>query len=91
MPRSRATATFRHASHFANAARRSVGVERTALRPRASVLTPEDVILHKPIAGRSQDLVDSETILAAKIGLDESYIERWCEFWDVVDSWKSLR
>jgi len=41
-----------------------------------AVLTPEDVIVHKLIAGRSQDRADVEAILAAGVPLDDDYIER---------------
>ncbi len=56
----------------------------------ARVLTPEDVIVHKLIAGRSQDIADIEAILAAKQTLDEGYIEQWAAYWDVLASWRSL-
>jgi hypothetical protein len=55
------------------------------------VLSPEDVIVHKLIAGRTQDLADIEAILAAGIPLDERYIERWAAFWEVSDRWRALR
>jgi predicted nucleotidyltransferase len=55
------------------------------------VLTAEDVIVHKLIAGRTQDRADIEAILAAKVPLDESYIERWAAFWGVLDDWRALR
>jgi predicted nucleotidyltransferase len=58
---------------------------------RISVLTPEDVIVHKLIAGRSQDIADIEAIIAARVPLDESYIDRWTRFWDVFDRWTELR
>lgn len=54
------------------------------------VLTPEDVILHKLIAGRTQDRADVEAILASGIALDESYVERWARFWDVLEDWRAL-
>lgn len=57
----------------------------------ASVLAPEDVIVHKLIAGRTQDLADIEAILGAKVALDEDYIERWAEFWDVLEAWRGMR
>ena len=57
----------------------------------ARVLTPEDVIVHKLIAGRSQDLADIEAILQAKVLLDEGYIERWAAFWEVTERWRALR
>jgi hypothetical protein len=55
------------------------------------VLTPEDVIVHKLIAGRSQDIADIEAILSAGVPLDENYIERWVQFWDVAELWSALR
>jgi hypothetical protein len=58
---------------------------------RVRVLTPEDVIVLKLIAGRTQDLADVEAILAARPSLDEAYLERWAEFWEVLDAWRRLR
>ena len=55
------------------------------------VLTPEDVIVLKLIAGRAQDLADLEAILAARISLDEPYIEGWAERWEVLDLWRRVR
>jgi predicted nucleotidyltransferase len=55
------------------------------------VLAPEDVIVLKMIAGRAQDVADIEAILAAKPALDERHIERWAEFWSVLDLWRRLR
>jgi hypothetical protein len=55
------------------------------------VVAPEDVIVLKLIAGRAQDLADIEAILAAKVALDEGYLERWAEFWDVLEPWRRLR
>ena len=55
------------------------------------VLTVEDVIVHKLIAGRYRDLADIEEILESKPSLQEEYIERWAEFWGVLDLWQSLR
>jgi len=55
------------------------------------VLTAEDVIVHKLIAGRSQDRADIEAILATGLRLDESYIEHWARFWEVSELWDTLR
>jgi hypothetical protein len=55
------------------------------------VLAPEDVIVFKLIAGRSQDLADVESILAARPLLDESYLESWAKAWDVLEIWRRLR
>jgi hypothetical protein len=38
-----------------------------------------------------QDLADIEAILAAKVPLDEAYVERWAVFWEVLDVWRRLR
>ena len=54
------------------------------------VLTAEDVIIHKLIAGRSQDIADIEAILAAAVPLDETYIAKWVAFWDVTERWAKL-
>lgn len=55
------------------------------------VLTAEDVIVHKLIAGRTQDLADVEAILAAGVPLDREYVERWARFWEVLDRWHEAR
>ena len=57
----------------------------------ALVLSPEDVIVHKLIAGRTQDLADIEAILDARVALDESYIEGWATYWEVGARWRVLR
>lgn len=54
-------------------------------------LTPEDVIVHKLIAGRSRDLDDIESILAARIAFDEAYVVEHARAWDVEDRWRQLR
>ena len=54
------------------------------------VLAVEDVIVHKLIAGRYQDLADIEAILDAEISFDRSYVERWAEFWEVLDRWRAF-
>lgn len=55
------------------------------------VLAPEDVIVLKLVAGRAQDVADIEAILAAKVPLDEPYLESWAERWEVLDLWRRLR
>lgn len=54
-------------------------------------LAPEDVILHKLIAGRPRDLDDIQNILDAAPTLDEAYLEGWAEAWDVLEPWHRLR
>jgi hypothetical protein len=55
------------------------------------VLAVEDVILFKLIAGRTQDVADVESILAANPALDLDYLEGWARAWDVLDSWLRVR
>jgi len=57
----------------------------------AFVLTPEDVVIHKLIAGRTQDLADVEAILAAGTPLDEDYVAYWVDFWEVRERWRAVR
>ena len=66
-------------------------VEKLSNGPSVAVLTAEDVIIHKLIAGRSQDVADIEAIVAAGVALDDAYIDRWVAFWDVGQSWAALR
>ena len=54
------------------------------------VLTPEDVILHKLIAGRFQDLADIEAILETSIKLDLDYLTKWINVWEAEDLWVQL-
>lgn len=56
-----------------------------------SVLSAEDVIVHKLIAGRAQDIADIEAILASDPELDHAYIERWAGYWEVEECWTELR
>ena len=55
------------------------------------VLAVEDVIVHKLIAGRYQDMADIEAILDAGVAVDTSHVERWAEFWEVLDRWRAFR
>ena len=55
------------------------------------VLTVEDVIVHKLIAGRYRDLADIEEILESGTPLQADYIERWAQFWEVLDRWHGFR
>ena len=66
-------------------------VESVAGVGATPVLTVEDVIVHKLIAGRHQDLADVEAILEAAVPIEEAYVERWAAFWDVLDRWRALR
>lgn len=70
-----------------------VPYQRTAIeRGRPSrVLTAEDVIIHKLIAGRPRDRDDIRSILAADTELDEAYLAEWCDAWGVADEWARLQ
>lgn len=65
-----------------------VEYQREALRrARDHVLTVEDVIIHKLIAGRPRDLDDIRSILEAGVALDHEYLGRWIAEWDVAERW----
>lgn len=53
--------------------------------------SPEDIIVSKLIAGRPQDLVDIKKIYDALSDLDQKYIEKWSEVWDVRDRWEKVK
>lgn len=55
------------------------------------VLTAEDVIVHKLIAGRARDVDDIASILATGLVLDEAYIATHAEAWGVLDRWRTAR
>jgi putative intracellular protease/amidase len=62
--------------------------QRLALRRAVGgVLTPEDVIVHKLIAGRPRDLDDIASICAAGLALDEAYIVEHATAWGVLERW----
>jgi predicted nucleotidyltransferase len=54
------------------------------------VLRIEDVIVHKLIAGRTQDIADIEAILATRPSFDRGFVERWAEFWELTDRWRAV-
>jgi predicted nucleotidyltransferase len=56
-----------------------------------AVLRVEDVLIHKLIAGRNRDLDDIESILESGVALDEAYLDRWIEIWEVRERWSALR
>jgi predicted nucleotidyltransferase len=55
------------------------------------VLSVEDVIIHKLIAGRPRDIGDLQSILEVDRPLDEAYLDRWTRFWEVRETWAALR
>lgn len=54
------------------------------------VLSVEDVIVHKLIAGRPRDLDDITSILATGPDLDEEYIKIHAAAWGVLERWRGL-
>ena len=72
---------------------RSALARRQTRTPYESVQLPvvsaEDLIVYKLIAGRTQDFADVEKVIAAQSAaenpLDWTYIEKWCGEWDVAD------
>jgi hypothetical protein len=53
------------------------------------VVSPEDLIVYKLIAGRTQDFADVEVVITAlaveQRALDWTYIDKWCAEWDVAE------
>ena len=78
-----------------------IDYQRTALRRARQetlaggivtrVLTVEDVIIHKLIAGRSRDDADVEAILDANHSLDGDYLNHWLDQWEVADRFAALQ
>lgn len=46
--------------------------------------------MHKLIAGRYQDMADIEAILDGGVVVDACYVERWAEFWEVLNRWRAF-
>jgi hypothetical protein len=46
--------------------------------------SPEDLIIHKIIAGRPKDLEDARVVLAKNPDMDKAYIERWLQDFEKV-------
>lgn len=59
------------------------------------VVTPEDLVVYKLIAGRTQDWADLEAVLRTLAlgarSIDWPYVERWCAQWDATDRLAELR
>jgi hypothetical protein len=60
-------------------------------RARDGALTPDDVIVHKPIAWRPNDMDDVWEIPATGVALDGAYIERWAQAREVLDRRRDVR
>lgn len=57
---------------------RTVRVGRT----RVNFASPEDLVVHKMVAGRPRDLEDVHSILLKNPGLDSTFIARWLSEFD---------
>jgi predicted nucleotidyltransferase len=66
-------------------------VEQLSPGIQAAVLSVEDVIIHKLIAGRSRDIDDIESILESAVRIDETYLAHWAVIWEVTERWAALR
>ena len=66
-------------------------VRETIENGNVKVLAVEDVIVHKLIAGRYQDLADIEAIIDSMVTFDYDYIEQWAKFWELGDLWEQLK
>jgi hypothetical protein len=62
---------------------------------RLPIVTPEDLVVYKLIAGRTQDWADVEQVLWALAiearPFDWDYVEAWCRAWDVADRGERAR
>ena len=76
---------------YQRAALRRAREETLAEGIATRVLTVEDVIIHKLIAGRSQDDADIEAILDANHRLDWDYLNHWLNQWEVADKFAALQ
>ena len=66
--------------------------QRSAMRRAVDgVLTVEDVIIHKLIAGRPRDIDDIRSILSTGQEIDENFILEHARQWKVVGSWMEVR
>jgi hypothetical protein len=66
--------------------------QRSAMRRAVNgVLTVEDVIIHKLIAGRPRDIDDIQSILSTGRKIDESFVLENAQEWGVVDRWEEVR
>lgn len=65
-------------------------VEVDILGERIFVASPEDIIVTKLIAKRTQDIADIEKLLRSINNLDLAYIQKWAREWEVLDLWNKL-
>jgi hypothetical protein len=59
------------------------------------VCSPEDLVVYKLLAGRPQDLLDIQAMMAALTSgnrpVDWAYVERWADVWEIREPLDRLR
>lgn len=68
----------------------SRGIRTKIFGPEINLATPEDIIILKLIANRTQDIADIENIIKRLSDLDFLYIEKWAKEWEVLPLWQEL-
>lgn len=85
---------------FAHTAFERSALERRELREpyrgvEVSVVSPEDLIVYKLLAGRPQDRIDIhaliDTFALQNRAIDWEYIEHWCDVWEARETLERLR
>jgi predicted nucleotidyltransferase len=80
---------------FANSAYELEALKRTRKvdfgGSQVHIASPEDVIIHKAVAGRDRDLEDVRKIMARQKGLDLRYIRKWLKSMDTALSTSHLK
>ena len=68
----------------------------TFLGKEVCFASPEDLVIHKVVAGRSRDLEDVRVVQLKNPGMDRVYIEKWLKDFEktldrpLVETWKKL-
>jgi hypothetical protein len=69
----------------------SRSIKISFLGSKLKIASPEDIVISKLLAWRSQDRVDLEKIVKGVSDLDFSYIEKWAKVWEIEDRWKEIK
>ena len=60
-----------------------------------SIVTVEDLLVYKLIAGRTRDIADAEEVVSTQVlagrSVDWDYVMRWCTEWGLEDRLEALR
>jgi len=68
----------------------------TFLGKEISFASPEDLAIHKVVAGRPRDLEDVRVVQLKNPGMDRAYIEKWLKEFEktldrpLIGNWKKL-